>query len=111
MLEPRSLIRIWGPPSAVVDEVTGDVSINIGGVVIETSSRAYDARQKLADEANADIPTTPVADVMLAEVTPQADAQPAPPDDASAASKDSVLSKLLGKTDAPPKRASKAPPK
>lgn len=95
MLEPRSLIRIWGPPSAVVDEVTGDVAINIGGRIIETVNRAYDARQKLEDEANEPAPRVPEQVVEVDAVIPA-------PDEASKAS---TLSKLLGKRD------SKAPPK
>lgn len=113
MLEPRSLIRVWGPPSAVVDEVTGDVSINIGGVIIETFNRAYDARQKLADEQNPAAPSPPEQVVVVSALLPPppslTDAlDPLPPIeplapepvlDDSATSKTSTLSKLLGKRD------------
>lgn len=97
MLEPRSLIRIWGPPSAVVDEVTGDVAINIGGRIIETVNRAYDARQTLEDEANPPPPRAPEQVVEVDAVLPPAE-EP---------SKTSTLSKLLGKRDSKAPKADK----
>lgn len=151
MLPPNTLIRVWGPPSALVDYVTGDVSVSVGGVVIATVPAAYTTRQELADRASEVAPTQAEHTVVQTATGTETlvappdhsprqlveapsvpglgpapnlpvDAEPGvqmPPepsdtkgvraDDETLTQKKTLIGKLLGTSDAPPKRDSKAP--